>query len=164
MSRKVFRRSVTETSTTLSDLGEIGDKRFEDGKTYRLVYTAVSQEDDAILALDSADSALSSYQVQVAPASTSLVFGINATGATIATGSYFWAQVEGYWAAGSAVFDTDADVSAESPLVLNSDIKVGSVLATDLQPFGTSLVSVTSVSTDKDDSSTYGVYLKAGGS
>jgi hypothetical protein len=164
MSRKAFRRGVTTTSTTLSDLGEIGDKRFEDGKTYRLVYAATTQADDAFLVLDSADAAISSYQVQVAGNSTELVFGVNATGASLASGTYFWAQVEGPWAAGSAKFSTLGTTAAELPLVLNSDLTMGTVLATNVQPFGTTLVSVSSLTSVQDNATTYTVYLKAAGS
>lgn len=164
MSRKVFRRAVTETSTTLSDLGEIGDKRFEDGKTYRLVYTVATQADKAILALDSTDASLASYQVQVVPASDSPVFGLNATGASIAGSTYFWCQVEGPFTADSTVIGNLASVDAEKALTLDSDKKIAEIsIATsdhDVPILGQSLVSITSVDSTQG---TPVIYLKCMG-
>jgi len=94
MSRKVFRRSVTTTSTTLKDIGEIGDKRFENGETYRLVYTSASLASGAILTYASATGS-ADYEVQTLTAHTQPVYGWNDTGATVPALSYFWALVEG---------------------------------------------------------------------
>lgn len=149
MGRKVFRRSVTTTSTTLSDLGEIGDKRFEGGKTYRLVYAATTQASKALLALDSTDASLTSYTVQAVPASTTPVFGVNDTGGTLASGTYFWALVEGPFTADSTILGTDVDVVTESRLCLNSDKRIASVgtVASDhnVAEVGVAIVAITSV-------------------
>jgi len=164
MSRKVFRRAVTETSTTLSNLGEIGDVRVEDGKKYRLVYTGTSQAAKALLALDSGDSALASYLVQVAPASTSPVFGVNDTGASIASLTYFWALVEGPYAADSTIIGTDANLSAEQQIGLNSDKRIATITTVTsdhtVHVFGQSIVSVTSVASDMG---TKYVFIKGSG-
>lgn len=164
MSRKAFRRGVTTTSTTLRDLGEVGDKRFEDGKTYRLVYCATTQANQALLFLDSVDASMASYTVQVAAASTNPVFCVNATGASLASGTYFWGQVEGPWAATYAAFSTKADIVAELPIVLDADKVMGTTLITSSFEFGQTLVSLTSVATDADDAGPYTVYLKCQGS
>lgn len=161
MSRKVFRRGVTDTSTTLSDLGEIGDKRFEDGKTYRLVYCATTQANDAILYLDSVDTSLASYQVQVAVTDEDYPFCVNDTGATIASGTYFWGQAEGPWAAEYTAFSTKADIATENPLYMDADGKLGTTIASDSTPaVGQSIVSLTSVATNLDDAGPYTVYIK----
>ena len=159
MSRKAFKGGVTDTSTTLTNMGEVGDKRFEDGKTYRLVYCATTQADDAFLVLDSVDAALASYTVQAATASTQAVFGVNNTG-SLASGTYFWALCEGKWSAGSAKFSTLATIAAELPLVLNSDLTMGSTLASNTQPFGTTLVSVSSLTSVTSATTTFDVYVK----
>ena len=164
MSRKAFRRGVTTTSTAVTDLGEVGDKRFVDGKTYRLVYTATTQAAQALLHLDSADASLASYQVQVCAASTDSVFCVNATGAALASGTYFWGQVEGPWAATYAAFSTKADNVAESEIVLDADKVMGTTLVTSSYKFGQTLVSLTSKATDADDAGPYTVYLKCQGS
>ena len=164
MSRKAFRRGATTTSTTLSDLGEIGDKRFEDGKTYRLVYAATTQANQALLYLDSADASLASYQVQAVDASTDAVWCVNATGASLASGTYFWGQVEGPWAATYAAFSTKADNAAESPIFLDADTVMGTGLVSGRESFGHTLVSLTSKATDADDAGPYTVYLKCQGS
>lgn len=149
MSRKVFRRGVTTTSTTLSDIGEVGDERTIGPKRYRLVYTVATQAAKAILALDSTDAALASFQVQVAPASTSPVFGVNDTGATVAGSTYLWALVEGPFVADSTVLGNVASVAAEAILALDSTMKLGqfTTVASDQNrhQLGHSITSWTSV-------------------
>lgn len=152
MARKVFRRSVTTTSTTLSDLGEIGDRRVEGAKTYRLVYTVATQAAKALLALDSADASLSSFQVQVQPSQYEPMWGVNDTGASIAGSTYFWSLVEGPYVVDSTVLTTLAAVAAESPLFIDADDALGSLttVASLGGPFpivGQSLVSIVSVAT-----------------
>lgn len=164
MSRKVFRRSVTTTSTTLSDIGEIGDERFEGGKRYRLVYTAVSQAAKAFVALDSGDASLTSWQVQVTPSSTIPTFGVNDTGASIASGTYFWAMVEGPYVVDSTVLGSDADITTEAPLMLNSDVRIATLIgvattAYPLPTIGQALVSITSVASSQGSKT---IYFKPG--
>ena len=148
MARKVFRRSVTETSTALSNLGEIGDRRFEDGKTYRLVYAATTQAAKALLVLDSTDASLASYTVQAAPASEATVYGVNDTGGVLASGTYFWCMVEGPYVANSTILGSEVDIVAEEPIGLNSDKLLATlVTATSdhaTQACGFALVAITS--------------------
>ena len=148
MSRKVFRRAVTETSTTLSDLGEIGDYRREGAKAYRLVYAATTQASKALLCLDSTDTALASYTVQAAPASTAPVYGVNNTGATLASGTYFWCMVEGPYVVDSTILGSDVDIVTEEAIGLNSDKLLATlVTATSdhiTQPCGFAIVAITS--------------------
>jgi len=136
MSRKVFRRSVTTTSTALADLGEVGDERLEGGKHYRLVYTAASQKDDVFLALASADSSFASFQV-VAATNTVPVFGVNDTGASIAASTYFWALVKGPKLI--SAYDSDVEtgqlggsLTANTALALNTDEGVVDAASTDV--------------------------------
>ena len=148
MSRKVFRRGVTDTSTTLSDLGEIGDKRFEDGKTYRLVYAATTQIAKAILALDSTDASLASYTVQAVPASNATVYGVNDTGGTLASGTYFWCMAEGPYVVNSTILGSDVDIATEEPLGLNSDKRLATIVTATsdhlTQACGFALIAITS--------------------
>ena len=149
MARKVFRRGVTTTSTSVTDLGEVGDYRIEGDKKYRLVYTVATQAAKAILQIDSTDASLASYQVQSVAASSSTVFGVNDTGASIAGSTYFWALVQGPWVADSTVLGTDTDLVAEHAIGLNSDKRIGKILTVtsdhDTHIWGQAIVAVTSV-------------------
>lgn len=149
MSRKAFSGGVTDTSTVLSNMGEIGDKRFVGGQTYRLVYCATTQAANAILALDSTDAALASYTVQSIPASSSPFWGINATGATLASGTYFWSLCEGPYVADSDLIGNVAAVTTEKYLSIDSDLKMslmGTVTSDHTSPYvGASIAAVTSV-------------------
>lgn len=149
MSRKAFSGPVTDTSTVLSDMGEIGDKRFVDGQTYRLVYAATTQAANAILALDSTDATMASYTVQALPASSSPFWGINATGATLASGTYFWSLVEGPYVANSDLMGNLSATTTEKYLAIDSDKKIGlmgTVTSDATSPVvGASIVAVTSV-------------------
>ena len=136
MARKVFRRSVTTTSTSVSDLGEVGDERFEGGKYYRLVYTAAAQVDDGFLAWATADSSWASYQV-VAATNTVPVAGVNDTGASIAASTYFWAMERGPLLV--AAYDSDVEtgqlggsLTANTGLALNTDEGVVDAASTDV--------------------------------
>lgn len=161
MSRKAFRRGVTTTSTTARDLGEVGDRRVVGGKVYRLVYTATTQAEDAILYLDSVDTSLASYQVQVCVTDEDYPFCVNDTGASIASGTYFWGQASGPWAANYTAFSTKADIEAEETIRLDADGKLGTVIATDNSTaLGQTIASLTSVATDADDAGPYTVYIK----
>lgn len=159
MSRKAFRRSVTETSTALSDLGEIGDERFEDGKTYRLVYAATTQAAKSLLCLDSADATLVSYTVQAAPASNATVFGVNDTGGALASGTYFWCMVEGPYVANSTILGSDVDIATEEPIGLNSDKLLATIVTATsdhlTQPCGFALVAITSTATTQGTPTVY---------
>jgi hypothetical protein len=98
MSRKAFRRPVTETSTTLSDIGELGDVRFEDGKHYRLFYTAASIADGNYFTLQTSASGAAGYAVvdaAIASTAPNIVMGKNETGGDLAAGSYFWGLQKG---------------------------------------------------------------------
>ena len=161
MSRKAFKGGVTDTSTTLSNMGEIGDRRFVGGKTYRLVYCATTQAEDAILYLDSVDTDLASYQVQACVTATNPAFGVNDTGATIASGTYFWCQSGGPWKGNYTAFSTKASTAAESPLYLDADGKIGSTYSTDNSAsIGQSIAALTSVASTLDDAGPYTVYLR----
>lgn len=161
MGRKAFRRGVTTTSTTLSDLGEIGDERFEGGKNYRLVYTVVSHIAKGIVALDSGDASMTSWRVQVAE-STGRTFGVNDTGASIASSTYFWAMVEGPWVADSTVLGTDVTITAEAPIMLNSDHRVATLvtLATTLNDHPVIGMSLVSIASDATTQTTKTVLIK----
>ena len=149
MSRKAFAGGVTDTSTTLSNMGEVGDKRFVGGKTYRLVYAATTQAAKALLALDSTDAAMASYTVQAMPASSAPFWGINDTGATLASGTYFWSLVEGPFVADSTVIGNLSAVTTEKHLAIDSDIKIslmGTVTSNATSPvIGASIAAITSV-------------------
>ena len=161
MARKAFRRGVGTTSTTLNDLGEIGDKRFVDGKTYRLVYCATTQANDAILYLDSSDTSITSFTVQVAVTDTDYPFCVNDTGATIASGTYFWGQAEGKWAAEYTAFSTKASCAVESALYMDADGKLGTTIASDSSPaVGQSIIALSSLASTLDDAGPYTVYIK----
>jgi len=161
MSRKAFSGGVTTTSTVLSDMGEIGDRRFVGASTYRLVYCATTQTNDAILYLDSADTSITSFTVQVAVTDEDYPFCVNDTGATIASGTYIWGLAEGPWAAEYTAFSTKADIATENPLYMDADGKLGTTIASDSTPaVGQSIVSLTSVATDLDDAGPYTVYIK----
>lgn len=145
MSRKVFRRGVTETDTTLSNLGEIGDVRFEGGKQYRLVYTIASQADKAFLGWATADGNWGSYSVE-AGASTKPIVGYNATGASIAATTYFWALQDGSIAVLSG--DLGGAIGASRYVALSSD-ETFMDLAT-ASGFGTAIVGVANVAIATD--------------
>jgi hypothetical protein len=149
MAKKVFKTGVTTTSTTLTNMGEIGEERWEGGKKYRLVYTVASKTDKAILALDSTDSALASYTVQYVPASTSPVFGVNDTGGPIPALTYFWCMVEGPHVTNSGFLDSDAAIATESLLMLNSDKRWSQITTVtslaDRPEVGQAILAITSV-------------------
>lgn len=103
MGRKVFRRGVTTTSTTLADVGEIGDVRLVDGVSYRLVYTSASlASSGAGLILTLEDQA--TFEVKaIAVAETQPVYAVNSTGGSVAALSYLWAMTHGPFAITSAM-------------------------------------------------------------
>ena len=160
MSRKAFKGGVTDTSTVLTNMGEVGDIRREGAKAYRLVYCATTQANDAILYLDSVDTSLTSFQVQVAVASTDHPFCVNDTGASLASGTYFWGLVSGPWAAEYTAFSTKADLVTEDALYLDADAKLGTTVVTNTPSIGQNIIALTSVATDLDDAGPYTVYLK----
>jgi hypothetical protein len=90
--------AITQIGSTASDFQQPGAFRREtDGKSYRLCKAGVSLGTDGascMLQLDSV-SGTDGYTVESMVASTTPLFGINATGATVAAGEYFWAQVGG---------------------------------------------------------------------
>ena len=151
MARKAFRRSVTTTSTTLKDLGEIGDRRFEGDKTYRLCYAATTQAAKALLCLDSTDPTLTSYILQAAPSHETPVFGVNDTGAALASGTYFWALVEGPYVANSTSLGSDVNIVTEEPIGLNSDKLLATIVTATSDhatlPCGQALLAITSTAT-----------------
>lgn len=153
MSRKVFRQGVTATSTTLSDVGEVGDERFTGGKKYRLVYTAATQIDDGFVAWATADSAWASYQV-VAAVNTLPIAGVNDTGASIAASTYFWAMVEGplLVAAYESAVETGqcgGSLTANTGLALNTDEGVVDAASTDV--WNIARVGVSNAAIDSTD-------------
>lgn len=146
MGRKAYRRGITTTSTTLSDLGEIGDFRRVGNKSYKLCYAKASQASKALLMLESTDTTLSSFILQSMVASTDTVYGANDTGASLATGTYFWALVEGPFVVDSTNVDTDADIAVQAELYLNSDkSRMCTTIVSTAISLGHSLAAITSV-------------------
>lgn len=101
MSNVAYKTGVTTTSQTLADLGAgltVGDLRWESGKKYICGEAGAALTDGYALSPDISLTATASALVFVhtdATAGTSGVWCINNTGATIASGAYFWGLVEG---------------------------------------------------------------------
>lgn len=117
MGRKVFRRGVTTTSTTLADIGEIGDVRLLDGNKYRLVYTSASLASSGVAAVLTLVST-GTYEVRkIAVAETEPVYAVNSTGADVPALSYFFAMTEGPLAITSAM-TSNSTVAANQAITM----------------------------------------------
>ncbi len=114
----IFRRSLSETSTTASDLGTPGEIRADTaGNKYRLVYLAAAATHGQILQYDYG-SGTDGYSVIVNAQSKDItpVAGVqNQAGTNLGTGVYCWAQYRGY---GSV--SVSASYASALPLVLAS--------------------------------------------
>jgi hypothetical protein len=113
--------AVAQIGTTASDMQQPGALRREtDGKVYRLCKcgaTIASVGAAAFVQLDS-ESGTDGYTVEKLTASTVPLFGINKTGAAIATGEYFWLQVGGACAVDSDM--TTGNLGANAPVYLGN--------------------------------------------
>ncbi len=120
---KIFRRPVTDTSLTASDLGTPGEYRHEsDGRMYQLVQAGSTVAAGAVLQLD-AVSASVGYIVDQAVGSDFPLRGINNSGVSLASSAYFFALVRGSVAAASIAIGSDVTMATNVALQLNSDVK-----------------------------------------
>jgi hypothetical protein len=96
LDNSLYRRDVSVTSLTASDLGTPGDYRTEGAKVYQLVYANVSLSHGAPYQYESATSGTDGYKVGVVHNTTTKADGVyNAGTASCAASTYFWGQVRG---------------------------------------------------------------------
>ena len=89
--------AVTQIGSDVNDFQQPGAVRRDGQKVYRLSKAGTSLSTNGascMLMLDSV-SGTDGYTVESMVSSTCGLYGINATGATVAAGEYFWAQVGG---------------------------------------------------------------------
>ncbi len=123
----VFRRDVTESSATESDLGTVGELRYEtDGRTYRLVKAGAAVADGQLVQLDSV-SGSTGYTVEGVHLRETPVFGVNQMGQSVAAAGYFFCLVKGTANVRSADFGTDVSCDLVDQIFLNSDDRLESV-------------------------------------
>ena len=168
--QEIFKQPVTQTiaSTASGTLGVLRDmKRIEsDGGEYRLVQAETSVASGQIVQLGSTTAELSAASVvskplQVEPIVSSVhqVFGImNCSSDSCAANGYFWCKVGGLATIANAYKGTDAAISLNLPLALNTDILVANYAATDQWPFG---MPVSTVATN--GANVISVWLQGGG-
>lgn len=153
MPKTIFRRDVTESSTTESDLGNVGELREEtDGRVYRLVQAGASVADGGIVQLDSV-SASTGVIVEPPHAELTPIYGANQMGQSVAANGYFFVLVKGTCSVRSADIGSDLSMAAGTPPVgLNSDNRlesISSVVATNseqVQIYGQFIESVSRAS------------------
>ncbi len=95
--KTIFRRALSETSATASDLGTPGEIRDDTktGKKYRLVYLAASAVDGAVLQFHSA-SGTNGYTVIVNAQTANGQAGVQNQALLSQTSDvYCWAQIQG---------------------------------------------------------------------
>jgi hypothetical protein len=114
----IFRRALSETSATASDLGTPGEVREDTaGNKYRLVYMAAAATHGQVLRYDYA-SGTDGYSVIPNDQSKEVaaVAGVqNQAGTNLATGIYCWAQYKGYGSVSvAASYDTGLALAVAS--------------------------------------------------
>jgi len=144
MAKHLWRRDVTDTSTTASDIGTPGEIRREsDGSIYRLVYASASMEDGNVFQLHST-SGSDGYTGGNAWSLSVPVFGVNNTGASVAASAYFFAKIEGigYVNPGEDLTANTLIVPSTSGLAYNWNSVASDLVASDMvPPFALTFVS-----------------------
>ena len=145
MARKVFRRGVTVTSTTLADIGEIGDYRTVGDKKYRLVYTSASLASSGVAAVLTLESQQTWEVRKISVAETEPVWGVNATGASVPALSYLWAMVDGPLTISSAMTGSNDIVANQAITMAAGEVFITWLSTTTTpNPCGTALQSLSS--------------------
>ena len=142
---------ISSVSTEYTKMGNPGELYKDvDGKTYKLCLAGASIASvgsPTILQLDSV-SGSTGYTVEPCAASTTPVYGFNKTGASVAAGSYFYAQVGGICSLESA--NCGAAIAANQPVVVNGSrlvIAIPTVTSDHVgQAFGQAMVAIDSTS------------------
>lgn len=128
MAEGLWRRYVTETSATLSDMGApLGEVREEDGQRWKLCQAGAAIQNKQFVQLDSV-SLSAGYIVEPAYATASPIVGINVAGQSCAENGYLWIKVRGTCTVGADQFGTDATIASAAYLWLNSDKRLAAFL------------------------------------